>query len=109
MLGKSDVGLLGFTFGAWRMGGRSCGFRPWSLDLVGDWNLPRYFSSSDIIQHLHVGQWAPSSDWDPLWPLSSQASGTRVNVAVSSYTLLFCFVFVLFKYHSENNELLKAS
>lgn len=22
MLGKSDVGLLGFTFGAWRMGGR---------------------------------------------------------------------------------------
>lgn len=78
----------------------------WSLDLVGDWNLPRYFSPLDITQHLHVGQWAPSSDWGPR---SSQAGGTRVKVAVSSYTLLFCFVFVVFKYHSENNELLKAS
>lgn len=73
--------------------------------------FPITFSSSDIIQHLHVGQWGPGSDWDPSWLWSSQSRGTRVEMAVgvSSYTILFfVVVFVLFKYHSENNKLLKA-
>lgn len=94
-MGKIRCGIIGFHVRCLENGWqRACGFHPWRLDLVRDWNLPRYFSSSDIIQHLHVGQWAPSSDWDPSWPRSSQAGGTRVNVAVSSYTLLFCFCII---------------
>lgn len=38
--GKEDVRLLGLSLGTLRMGGRKSGLSPWSLDLLGDWNLP---------------------------------------------------------------------